>query len=79
MERIVYEAFILCDLDAVGRLGLERVGYTKLVERCVKRTKSEDDIHSGERAGRPWKQDVCLGAQDEVGYFRALGGLRVAW
>ena len=76
MERIVYEAFMECDLNAVGRLGIEKGRVYKARRTLRERTKSEDDIHSGERAVRPWIQDACLGAQDEVGYLTALGGLR---
>ena len=76
MERIVYEAFMECDLNAVGRLGIENGRVYKARRTVRERMKSEDDIHSGERTGRPWKQDVCLGAQDKVGHLRALGGLR---
>ena len=78
MERIVYEAFILCDLDAVGRFGIEK-GRVYQARRPVReRMESEDEIHSGERAGRPWKQDVFLGAQDEVGHLRTQEGCGIA-
>ena len=77
MERIVYKAFMACDLNAVGRLGREKGRIYKARRTLRERAKSEDDIHSGERAGRPWKQDVCLGAQDEVGHLRRVAGLAV--
>ena len=60
MERIVYEVFIVCDLNAVGRLGIEE-GRVYEARRTVReRMMSEDDIHSGERAVRPWIQDAFL-------------------
>ena len=33
VERMVCEVFMVCDLNLVGRLG---IGYTTLVELCVK-------------------------------------------
>ena len=39
MERIVYEAFMACNLNAVGRLGIEKGRVYKARRTLCKRTK----------------------------------------
>ena len=51
VERIVYGVFMTCDLNAVGRLGIEKGRVYKARRTVRERMKSEDDIHSGERTG----------------------------
>ena len=48
MERMVCEVFMVCDLNAVGRLGIEMGRVYKARRAMREGMKSEDDIHSEE-------------------------------
>ena len=48
VERIVCEVFMACDLNSVGRLGIEKGRVYKARRAMREGMKSEDDIHSEE-------------------------------